>query len=311
MLLGRSEGTARLERPRRGSRRSKSGFIEQKEQHVATSDAGREPGLLALVLSAVAVAWACVPRGGLTLDPDSGASGTQATAAVSGFPAGEAVELRWDSPSGPALGSGTGPSFSTTITIPAADPGTYIVIAAVTDEHADHSSAPAAFTIPGSEPAPPESEPGEPFTPGIPPSPFAPVSPTPGGKTITGTSGNDTLVGTPYRDVIKCGTGNDIVNGGGGNDVIYCGAGNDRISGGRGNDRIFGGRGNDRISGGPGNDRLSGGIGRDMLKGGSGNDTLRGNAGEDRLFGGPGRDVLFRPVGDVLSGGAGRDRVIG
>ena len=259
-------------------------------------------GVLAVVLASVSLAWACVPQGSLSLTPKVGPAGSTVTAKASGFPAGSTVEIRWGSKTGPLLKTGTGPSFSTPITIPAAAPGVHYVSAAMTGEHRDHSATVAAFQI---------------VVAGVPlPGGTSPA----GGRTINGTLGNDRLIGTPFDDVINCGAGNDNVRGGGGNDVINCGSGHDRVDGGAGKDRILGGSGidvlkggthNDRVVAGSGNDRLWGGSGNDRLLGGRGNDVLRGNSGRDRLFGNSGRDVLFRSGSDRLVGGSGRDRMAG
>ncbi len=165
--------------------------------------------------------------------------------------------------------------------------------------------------------------------------------------TIIGTSGDDTLVGTAGIDVIAGLQGDDVIRGLGGDDVLCGGTGNDVIEGGfgfdvifgaQGDDRIlglslsadgevqrsdvaggryFGGAGNDRIEGtdrwdrmqgGVGNDVLIGARGRDWIRGGAGNDLLDGGAGIDDLNGRDGRDTLVGTSGDVLVGGAGRDR---
>lgn len=103
--------------------------------------------------------------------------------------------------------------------------------------------------------------------------------------TIVGTAKRDRLIGTRKRDVI-CGLG--------------------------GNDRILGRGGNDLVLAGKGADHASGGAGRDRVYGNSGSDRLYGNAGRDRLYGNGGRDQLNassnRKRGDVVNGGAGRDR---
>jgi Ca2+-binding RTX toxin-like protein len=256
---------------------------------------------VAVALVGAALAWACVPQGSVSLNPTSGAAGTSVTAAVSGFPPGSEVVLRWDRLNGQTLGGGNGPGFTTTVSIPSdAAPGNHIIVAATNDEHAEHSATAAAFTIPGAQTGTPPSQ-NPPGAPADPFNPFAPALPAPGGKTIKGTNRGDTLVGTPFGDVINCGGGNDRVRGGDGNDLILCGGGNDRVDGGRGNDHILGGLGRDRLSGGPG---------KDLLKGGRGDDVLRGNSGKDRLLGGSGRDTLFSQSADLLSGGPGKDRVI-
>lgn len=261
-------------------------------------------GVLAVVMASVSVAWACVPQASLSLAPAGGTAGSTVTAKGSGFPAGDTVEVRWETRTGTVLATSTGPSFSVPITIPSsAAPGVHYVSAAVTGEHRDHSATVATFnvTVPGAPPAPVGTSPA-------------------GGKTITGTIGNDRLVGTPFDDVINCGAGNDRVLGGGGNDVINCGSGNDRVVGGDGNDTILGGSGTDRLKGGDHNDRIVAGSGRDRLWGGSGNDrlfgglgndVLRGDRGRDRLSGNSGRDVLYRSGSDRLIGGSGLDRMVG
>lgn len=265
-------------------------------RHIAVATA-----VTALLLGAVSLAWACVPQASLSLNPTSGPAGSAVNARASGFTAGQPVEIRWGSKTGPVLKTSTGPSFTVPITIPAVAPGVYYVSAAETGEHRDHSATIAAFRV---------------TVPGAPPGTGGPL----GGRTITGTLGNDRLVGTPFDDVINCGSGNDRVLGGGGNDVISCGAGNDRIDGGSGNDRILGGSGVDRLKGGGHHDRVVGGSGKDWLWGGSGNDrllggrgndVLRGNGGRDLLAGNSGRDVLFRSGSDRLVGGSGKDRIAG
>lgn len=165
--------------------------------------------------------------------------------------------------------------------------------------------------------------------------------------TIVGTTGNDTLVGTAGVDVIAGLQGNDVIRGLGGDDILCGGTGDDVIEGGQGFDviygaqgndliiglaqradgvvrrvdvaggRYFGGAGNDRIEGTDRWDRMQGGLGNDVLIGERGRDWIRGGAGNDLLDGGPGiddmngrdgRDTLVGTSGDVLVGGAGRDR---
>lgn len=98
--------------------------------------------------------------------------------------------------------------------------------------------------------------------------------------TIRGTRGNDHLVGTPGDDVIAALGGDDVIEG-------------------------LGAR--DRICGGQGNDVLDGGGGPDVLLGEDGEDTLR-----DGEYSCTGNLCAWTadsvPTGDVLSGGAGRDR---
>jgi len=124
-------------------------------------------GIVAAALSAASLAWACAPVGGLVLSPDMGAAGTQVTATTSAFPAGETVELRWETLNGPMLGTvvGTGfggPPVAKQITIPpSASAGDHLVSAALAGEHAAHSQARAVFTVPApaATPEPPAPEP--------------------------------------------------------------------------------------------------------------------------------------------------------
>ena len=163
--------------------------------------------------------------------------------------------------------------------------------------------------------------------------------------TIIGTSGDDVLLGTENADVIAGLQGNDQIRGLGGDDIICGGKGGDRIWGGQGFDVIFGAQGNDiiyaadgassaelvdvkgsrifagqgndvvhgstrwdRMQGGPGSDRLLGYQGRDWIRGGSGPDQLFGGSAPDDLHGGNGPDTISAGAGDVVRGGAGRDR---
>lgn len=109
----------------------------------------------AVVLTAVSLAWACVPQGSFILNPSEGAAGAQVAASGSGFEAGP-VEIRWESRTGPILATTTGPSFNNvSITIPAnAEPGVHYVSAANTGEHGDHSATAASFEVKGAAPPP-------------------------------------------------------------------------------------------------------------------------------------------------------------
>jgi len=117
-----------------------------------------------VVLAAVSLAWACVPQGSLTLGPTTGPAGSQVAASGSGFDAGAAVEIRWESRTGQVLATTTGPSFNNVpITIPAtATTGIHYVSAAMVGEHAEHSATAASFEVTGSAPpgpAPPNPAP--------------------------------------------------------------------------------------------------------------------------------------------------------
>jgi hypothetical protein len=302
-------------------------------------------GVVAVMVSAASLAWACVPDTSMALSSNVGPPGTTVTATLSGFPRGDTVEIRLGSESGPMLArqaprAADGP-FTVSFAIPAGTPQGCHVVGAIMvgPNHAGHGWAPAAFKVTtesNADPScagapttdPPATNPPSTNRPSTTPpasggairTPVSAIVPQSGGKTINGTSRSETLRGTAFADVINCGAGNDRVSGGGGNDVINCGAGRDSVNGGAGNDRIGGGSGNDKLSGGAGSDRVSGGSGKDKLAGGSGsdrllggpgNDTLRGNAGKDRLFGNAGADLLFRSGSDRLFGGSGRNRIIG
>jgi len=274
-------------------------------------------GVLAAPLTVVSLAWACVPRGTLEVNPASAPSGSTVTVVAAGFPKEIPIDLRWNGVSGQRLGGGMGPAFTVEVAVPAVAAGSYVISGSTADEHASHSEGRVAFEVTGSGDSgtAPTPMPGSGTNP-APINPFAPA-PAAGGKVITGTGGNDRLVGTSGRDVIRCGSGNDIVIAAGGNDFVDCGAGNDRVNGGAGDDEIRGASGNDSLTGGAGddeifgaagNDKLFGGLGADTLNGGLGLDILRGNGGRDRLSGGAGRDVLYADTTDRIVRGPG-DRI--
>jgi len=179
---------------------------------------------------------------------------------------------------------------------------------------------------------------------------------------------HESLDGTADDDIIFGLDGRDDLNGLGGDDTLYGGAGRDRLIGLDGDDTLIGGDASDILSGGAGNDYLDGGAGADRLNGGIGDDTyvvdqagdriaevarnggidtvltsldaytlgahvenlaftgtgafsgtgnaldniLTGGAGRDRLYGLDGNDTLIGGVGrDVLIAGAGNDRLDG
>ncbi len=274
-------------------------------------------GVVAVPLSVVSLAWACVPQGSVTVTPTSAPSGSTVSVAASRFPPNTPVDVYWNGLNGTRLASGVGPAFTVDITVPQVSAGAYVISAATADEHASHSEGRAPFEVTGSThsgtaPAP---VPGG-STNAAPINPFAPT-PANGGKVITGTAGANRIVGTSGRDVIRCGGGNDVVLAGGGDDFVDCGGGNDRVNGGAGDDEIRGAAGNDNLTGGAGddeilgaagNDKLFGGLGADELNGGLGFDTLRGNGGRDRLTGAAGRDLLYADRFDRIVRGPG-DRV--
>lgn len=127
-------------------------------------------------LVAVSLAWACVPAGGLSLSPVKGAAGSQVMASGSGFEAGERVEIRWESRTGPLLATTTGPSFrDVAITIPAdASPGDHLISAAGVGEHADHGATAASFEVTATEQPPVQPPAPQPPAPTPPATPIAP-----------------------------------------------------------------------------------------------------------------------------------------
>ena len=86
--------------------------------------------LSASLAAAVGVAYACVPSGGsISVNPNFGRAGSQATVTGSGFAPG-VIKLTWDSPEGPVLAAPqANGSFSVDITIPDAQPGVHMIIA--------------------------------------------------------------------------------------------------------------------------------------------------------------------------------------
>ena len=235
-------------------------------------------GPLAVAVGLVGVAWACTPAAQFSLSTVAAPAGTAVSVAGSSFPVDQDVSVRWNSAGGPVLGSGKGPSFTTTVTIPDADPGIYYIVA--TTSNPDGSPGWAAVrsfqVVASPDPVEPEQTPSPP-----PPRILAPIAPLVAGSDSTasdrdtkclgrtaqvvGTPGNDVLEGTPGRDVIAGLGGNDVIRGAGGADRVCGGAGRDNLKGGRGGDRMAGGSGADRLDGGAGNDLCVGGRGRDRL----------------------------------------------
>jgi hypothetical protein len=121
---------------------------------------------LAVALTFAAVAWACVPQGSLSLNPDRGLAGANVLVSGSGFQAGT-VDLRWDGASGTRLGQsvvGADGSFrNVPIKIPdgaEGNPGFHYVVAVGQGinpgDHGTHNAGLAPFQIvaPGSAPPP-------------------------------------------------------------------------------------------------------------------------------------------------------------
>ncbi len=115
-------------------------------------------GLVAVVLSAASLAWACVPQAdSFSVSPSSGPAGTKATVTGRGFPSGALFEIHWDSKDGPLLASVMGPDFSVPVTIPSAAPGVHYVTAVGTGEHASHGTGSTAFEVIAASGGPPSS----------------------------------------------------------------------------------------------------------------------------------------------------------
>ena len=138
----------------------------------------------------------------------------------------------------------------------------------------------------------------------------------------TGDGGANAIVGNAGRNRLSGGGGGrDSLSGGGdaSADLLRGGGGNDVLEGGAGRDRLFGQNGNDVLDGGAGNDVHVGGSGRDtfVFTGRFGRDTIRDfDPDTDRIdlsgaAGSPGfGDLSFRTIGDDLSIGVGRDRIL-
>jgi len=84
---------------------------------------------LAGLLSLAGVAWACTATTFITASPHIGAAGTLVRVDGSPFGVGP-VEIRWNSATGPVLGTGAGPTFSASVNIPAGfAPDIYYLVA--------------------------------------------------------------------------------------------------------------------------------------------------------------------------------------
>ncbi len=109
--------------------------------------------LVAMVLVSLGPAAACVPRANLvSLQPRaSGPAGSEVTVEALGFGKGKA-EVRWNGASGPLLGTGAGPSFSASVTVPATAPGLYAVVVLIRQPGGSIGDAgAAAFQVTGAE----------------------------------------------------------------------------------------------------------------------------------------------------------------
>ncbi|MGK7942832.1 MAG: right-handed parallel beta-helix repeat-containing protein, partial [Crocosphaera sp.] len=143
---------------------------------------------------------------------------------------------------------------------------------------------------------------------------------------LYGGSGNDELQGNDGEDILYGHEGNDSLFGGLGQDTLYAGLGDDLLDGQTGDDSLYGEFGNNQLYGDAGEDLLVGGVGIDTIQGGIDNDyisagggvgnQLQGDAGDDTLIGSDdgGEDDNFDDdiyFGDIIDGGAGRDRIFG
>ena len=122
------------------------------------------------------LAWACVPTAELSVDPRFGPAGSQVTVHGSSF-GDRTVEIRWNSQTGPLLARAQGPTFSTSVTIPASAAGVRVLKAVAYD--ADGAVAGAAgvpFEVTSTAPAPRAPQaPALARPPVAMPSPAAPV----------------------------------------------------------------------------------------------------------------------------------------
>ena len=141
----------------------------------------------AVVLAVVSLAWACVPQGAFNVNPNKGPAGSQVAASGSNFPAGNTIEIRWGSRTGPILATATGPAFSNVpITIPASAPqGIHFISASGTGEHADHSATDVSFEVTAQSTPPPGPPGGQQPPPGGQPPPPGGQPPGPGGQQPT------------------------------------------------------------------------------------------------------------------------------
>lgn len=105
-------------------------------------------GALACAVMAAGLAWACTPQAQFTrFAPTSGGPGTQVTVTGTNF-TDQPVTIHWGSASGPVIGTASGPSFTTTVTVPQA-PGDVYAIVAVTigPSPAQSGQAVGSFTL--------------------------------------------------------------------------------------------------------------------------------------------------------------------
>jgi Ca2+-binding RTX toxin-like protein len=145
--------------------------------------------------------------------------------------------------------------------------------------------------------------------------------------TIVRGDGNNQIAGTNGRDVIIAGGGKDSIRSRKGKDFVCAGAGNDNIHAAEGIGYMDGGPGDDWLDGRLGLGNVSiGDRGDDLIQaegkidGGPGNDEIQSfgyrrpsqSPFRDRTVAGGGRDkVNGGSSGELLLGGAKRDRIRG
>ena len=114
-----------------------------------------------------------MPQRGLQLSAHAAMPLSKVTATATGLPPEHEVQLRWNTPDGQLLASGTGPAFTTEITIPDVPGGCYVVVAQATAEHGEHSRTQDVIEVLGAGGTPPPPPPVAP----PPPPPVAPPPP--------------------------------------------------------------------------------------------------------------------------------------
>jgi pilus assembly protein FimV len=106
----------------------------------------RAAALLLVVVAAALQLGAAAPGATeLAVAPASGAAGSSFTVTVRGFTPGPVV-LHWDGAAGDVLGTGAGPEFTVTVTVPDAPAGSHPVFAV-----ADDAEDSAAFEVTSTE----------------------------------------------------------------------------------------------------------------------------------------------------------------
>lgn len=161
---------------------------------------GAALGALAVLAVVSSLAWACTTAAIIRVQPGSGPAGGAATVSGASFVTGEAVQLRWDSPSGPLLGVAivTNSRFSQTVTIPeGATPGVHYIRAVAPSAIGGPADA---FTVQAT--AAPVAPPA---TGGNTPAGAAPGAPSQG--TNPGTPSRGQSPGAPSRGIDRGATG--------------------------------------------------------------------------------------------------------